>query len=697
MIPPPSNSPALGTPCPRSSRLWPILGAALVIAWCGTSAEAAAVEFIGTHGIPEKELRTAIGEQILDIDAKGLTTARADDAAYFLGMHYRKLGYARVDVKYEVRGSRLVLQINEGPRAFVRQIKFTGNRKHTDAELAEYFSGVTAEKLATEKVPYTEAEVSAGGDRVRGYYLSEGWLDATVDVSGTRLSADGTAADVVVAISEGQQYTLGEVSFGGDVHYSRAELIQGVGMKPEDPLKAQDPLTASLNTPGGPFTPALADAMQGSLRSWLRAKGHFNAQVAAEWSKDRAPGGKVPMRFVITAGPVFRVTRVDTRGLERVRPEFIQRRFDKITNATYDPEKIDEKYRELLRTGLFRTMHVVPKDDGGGHMHLEMDVEEAKQKEFGFELGYGSYEGLIASVTLGDRNFMRSGRPLTLKLESSGRGFQGELLYVDPWFLDSDWTLRARLYSQVRDELGYSKTAEGLRLEGSRKMTKHTEFTAFTEFQVADISSDEIDPLLLGPLNYTLASLGIAETIDYRDNPLNPKRGFIFTTSLELDSLDGSLSFGRVTARYSHYHGFKRSVLAWGVRAGWIIPVGDVEDVPIDLRYFNGGGTTVRSFAERELGPMDKGGHPLGGAFYTVANVEWDFPITTVLGGAVFADAGNLKTEASPGLDDMRFAIGVGLRYDLPIGPMRLDYGFNPSPRAGEDTGALHFSFGFAF
>jgi outer membrane protein assembly complex protein YaeT len=679
------------------AHFWAAAGAMLVLAWCSVEAKAASVEFVGARGIPEKELRTAIGEQIQDIDAKGLTTARADDAAYFLGMYYRKQGYARVDVKYEVRGARLVLQVSEGPRAFIRQIRFTGNRKHTDAELAEYFSGVKAEKLATEKVPYTEAEVSAGGDRVRGYYLSEGWLDAVVDVSGTRLSGDGTAADVVVAISEGQQYRLGEISFAGEVHYARAELLQGAGMKPEDPRKAEDPLTASLNAPGGPFTPALADAMQGSLRSWLRARGHFNAQVTAEWSKDRAPGGKVPVRFVITAGPVFRVTRVDARGLERVRPEFIQHRFDKITNATYNPEKIDEKYRELLRTGLFRTVHVVPKDDGGGRMHLEMDVEEAKQKEFGFELGYGSYEGLIASVTLGDRNFMRSGRPLTFKVESTGRGFQGELLYVDPWFLDSDWTLRARLYSQLRDELGYSKSAAGLRVEGSRKTTKHTELTAFTEFQVAHISSDEIDPVLLGPLNYRLASLGLAETLDFRDNPLNPKRGFVFTTSLELDALGGTITFGRATTRYSHYYGFKRSLLAWGVRAGWIIPVGDVEDVPIDLRYFNGGGTTVRSFSERDLGPKDKGGHPLGGAFYTVANVEWDFPITTTLGGALFVDAGNLKMEASPGLDDMRFAIGIGLRYELPIGPMRLDYGFNPSPRADEDIGALHFSFGFAF
>ena len=105
----------------------------------------------------------------------------------------------------------------------------------------------------------------------------------------------------------------------------------------------------------------------------------------------------------------------------------------------------------------------------------------------------------------------------------------------------------------------------------------------------------------------------------------------------------------------------------------------------------------MRSFAERKLGPKDIGGNPLGGDFYTVFNAEWDYPIKGALGGAVFADAGNLLGASEVSLDDMRYAIGVGLRYKLPIGPVRIDYGYNPSPKAGDASGAFHLSFGFAF
>jgi outer membrane translocation and assembly module TamA len=106
----------------------------------------------------------------------------------------------------------------------------------------------------------------------------------------------------------------------------------------------------------------------------------------------------------------------------------------------------------------------------------------------------------------------------------------------------------------------------------------------------------------------------------------------------------------------------------------------------------------VRSFGERDLGPHDPRGNPIGGEFYTVFNAEYTFPIWGDLLGAIFVDAGNLLRDArQPSLDDMRYALGVGLRYNLPIGPIRLDYGVNPDRRPDEDFGAFHFSFGFAF
>lgn len=641
---------------------------------------AATVEFEGGKAFDAARLRQAIAERVSEIETLGATPARADDAAFFLASFYRKEGYARAEVDYELRGTMVILRVNEGPMVKVHSLNFVGNEKVESAVLSRFFFGVPQEEIAAAGLKYHESEITAGADRVRGYYVSEGWLDAVVDTSGTKVSGDGTSADVLVRIVEGVRYQFGAVSISGAESYGREELIEALGMKAE-----------------GPFNPSSVEAMRGSLRSWLREKGHFEAEVTATAEPLGAVAGRIPVRFDVVSGPIFRITEVVPQGLTRLRPEFIAARFRSVTAGDYSPASLDEKYRELLRTGLFRSIRLAPVKVAPRGLRLNLEIQESKQKEFGFEAGYGSYDGITIQGRVADRNFLRTGRPLSLELKASQRGYEGELLHVDPWFLDSEWTLRTRLYSKVRDEDGYSQKGAGVRIDASRPIAPHWEFSAFTELAITNVTPDGIEPALLGPLDYTLMSAGIAQKIDRRDDPLNPRRGFLFLSSLELDALDGQLAFGRVTARYSHYRGFGKSLLAFGLRAGWIIPVGDADDVPIDLRYFNGGGGSVRSFSERNLGPKDSFGNPIGGSFYTVANLEWDFPIAGALGGALFADAGNLLHDATPGLNDLRFGIGAGLRYALPIGPMRIDYGYNPSPKPGEESGALHLSFGFAF
>jgi outer membrane translocation and assembly module TamA len=120
--------------------------------------------------------------------------------------------------------------------------------------------------------------------------------------------------------------------------------------------------------------------------------------------------------------------------------------------------------------------------------------------------------------------------------------------------------------------------------------------------------------------------------------------------------------------------------------------------VPIDERYFLGGASTVRSFNERELGVSKHQGYPTGGSAYSLLNVESDFPIWNALRGAVFFDTGSLS-ERGGTIPTGQFssALGLGLRYALPVGPVRLDIGFNPDRKPNEDWGAVHLSFGFAF
>jgi outer membrane protein insertion porin family len=414
-------------------------------------------------------------------------------------------------------------------------------------------------------------------------------------------------------------------------------------------------------------------------------------------------------------------------GLDRLHPSYVIKRFSRLEGKTYSPDVLDERFRTLMKTGLFNLLQIKPVRVDGHLLRLDISAEEAKSKEFGFSIGYGTYEGGIVGAQFRDRDLFGYGRPLTTSIEVSQRGYRGEILYEDPFFLDTDFAFKARLAAIRFDFDGYSKFDLGGRVELTRKITKQDEASLIFSVRHVKIIDADIKPKFLGDQNYFVNTLGFTNTLDMRESPFVTPRGFLINNTLDLASsaFGSDIEFIRGTIRTGYYlpfgpkpltpgvvedkpgtplqRWFQQSLIAFGARAGIIhsLTVSGPEEataIPIDERFFNGGSDTVRSFGERDLGPHDHKDHPLGGEFFTVFNVEYTFPIFGELQGAVFTDAGNLlPTSEEPGLDDMRYAIGAGLRYKLPVGPIRLDYGVNPDPHPQEDFGAFHFSFGFAF
>jgi outer membrane protein assembly complex protein YaeT len=649
------------------------------------NAERSKVQFSGHTTFKDEELRTAIGEQIREIDENGVTPARSDDAAYYVGAFYRKSGFAKVDTTYAINGPRVTIKIVEGPRSLLRKVTFTGNHAIPSTQLYQYMIGATPERMEKrpEDFPYNASEIASGADRVRGFYVSEGYLDAVVDASSVTVSAGGTRAEVLVKIEEHERYTFGDITFAGETIFPREVLLKALA-EPVD----------------GPFSRTKVTNTTRNLQSFYKAHGYYTAEVTVEADPKLAVNGRVAVKYTATPRDIFRFggVRVEnqTKPKPRLQESFLPRRFAHLAGETYDPAMLDETFREMLRTGLFTTLRLNPVALPDDTVRLDFTVEEAKAKEVGFTLGYGTYNGATAGVRLADRDLFGRGRPLSLSIDYTQRGLSGELLYVDPWLFETQFNFRARLFSAVREEEGYSKNELGARVDVGHRLFKRVEVAVFVQGETVTVSDASIDPALLGPTDYTLTSVGFTQTTDYRDNPINPTRGWVFTSSFDVADIDGEAGFLRGTARFSIYQPIGRKcLLALGARVGGLKPI--APSIPIDTRFFNGGGTTVRSFSERQLGPKDKQDNPLGGEFYTVLNAEFTFPIYRGFEGAVFVDAGNLTDWSNVGFSDMRYAVGVGLRYKLPVGPLRLDYGLNPSPRSNEEMGAFHFSFGFAF
>src|ERR687892_279008 len=671
------------------------------------------IEFRGQQAFDEKDLRVALKEEITTIDDFGLSPARADDLAFFLEVFYRKHGYAKVDVHYAIESeNRLRLDITEGPRFMLGTVTFDGNSREPNDKLFEYVVGPTRERYSKleKNLPFVAADMQEGAGLVHRLYVAEGFLDSDVDPPRYIFRDQANRVDVVIPIHEGQQYFFGSVSFSGQKIYDN-ETLRG----------------EMLDLLRQPFTDSRVADIPRRLQAYFKARGYYDVEVSATAAPEQAVNGRVPVQVVIHAGPVYRFDGITVTGLERLRPSYVIKRFSKLPGKTYSPDVLDERFRTLMRTGLFNIVQIKPVPVDGHLLRLDISAEEAKSKEFGFSIGYGTYEGGIAGVQYRDRDLFGYGRPLTTSIEVSQRGYRGEILWEDPFFFDTDFAFKARLAAFTFRFDGYTKFELGGRLELTRKLTKHDEAGVTFAVRHVKIIEADIKQPFLGDENYLVNTLGLTNTLDMRESPYVTPRGFLINNTLDLASsaFGSDIEFIRGTMRVGYYlpfgpkpltpglvedkpgtpfqRWFQQSAIAFGARAGIIhsLTVSGPEEataIPIDERFFNGGGDTVRSFAERDLGPHDRKGHPIGGEFFTVFNIEYTFPILGELQGALFTDAGNLlPTSEEPGLDDMRYAVGVGLRYKLPVGPIRLDYGVNPDPHEDEDFGAFHFSFGFAF
>ncbi len=672
------------------------------------------IDIEGEKSFSEKELRSQLKEQIATINDFGLTPARADDAAFFLELFYRKHGFMKTSVHYVIEsGQRLRLQIDEGRLFTLGTVTFGGNANEPTSRLFDYAMGPTRQRYSKlqKNLPFVASDVEEGADLVHRFYIAEGFLDAVVDKPHYAFHDDTGVVDALISVNEGRQYFFGQITFSGNTIYD-SELLRG---------QIKDLLDR-------PFTDARVADIPRRLQSYFKTRGYFAVKVEATAEPEAARDGRIPVQVAISAGPVYHFGDVSVTGLQRLRPSYVEKRFTSLQGQTYSPEVLDDKFRMLMRSGLFNLLQINPVPEPDDTLALQITAEEAKSKQLGFSAGYGTYEGLIGGVQYRELNLFGYGRPLTTSVEVSQRSYKGEIVYEDPYLFDTEFDLKTRVGALTFDYDGYSKFELGSSIGLSRKITKQYEVGAIFSVRHVEVTSASIPERFLGDTSYFINTLGFTQTLDLREDPLVNPRGFVAgnTVDVATSAFGSEIELIRATVRLGYYIPFgpkpltpgvatdqdapkspwerfwQQSSLAFGARMGGVHSLNhsgpdEPDTIPIDERFFNGGGTTVRSFGERDLGPLVHG-NPVGGEFFTVFNAEYTFPIYGELQGAIFYDAGNLlPTSEHIGLDDMRYAIGGGLRYKLPIGPIRLDYGVNPDPHRGEDQGAFHFSFGFAF
>ncbi|MCB9907298.1 MAG: BamA/TamA family outer membrane protein [Planctomycetes bacterium] len=617
----------------------------------------------------------------------------ADDCAYELEQAYLAEGFEAVLVHVQVldKPPGLAFKIEEGARALIAEWSWPG---------AVAAPGLNPNDLAAlygteDPLPFVQARLQSLPSKVEDQYRAQGYLDAHVDPAEVTALANPSQRRLVVRVTPGTRYRLAECAHDLD-----------------PAIAAEAKLDAALRAVYGPadahpfFQPRWMPQWVRAAEHALGQAGYLDARVQADWTTS---GDEVRVQLHIQPGQTVRLGSIVLPEELHVRDRFVLHHMGLQPGQTLTPKELDDAVMGLYRTGRFGSVRLTLEGEGA-ERDLRVDLSEQAQREAFIEPGYGSFEGLRLRGGIRYHNIGGVARSLRVEGVVAERARRVLVGWNDPWTLGNDWILDVNWDSSLRKLPAFTRTTTSLSAFASRSFGEHFRWTTDVGLRNSFIAVSDVRVDLLGDPasdgiraeDLTSSTLEWGLAYDSRNHPLLPRSGQLASLNLQY-----ALAASGTTPRYTQvqlgWSGYrrlgKRQTLAVGMRAAAILPEGDGA-LPLGLRLFSGGENTVRSFREDELGPTDASGTPLGGEGRSTLSVE----LLQDLGdshwqAAAFVDLGNVVDNASDlfRARDVETALGLGIRYVLPIGPVRMDWGFNPNATDSQPQSVLYISVGMAF
>ncbi|HEX2254043.1 MAG TPA: outer membrane protein assembly factor BamA [Thermoanaerobaculia bacterium] len=641
---------------------------------------------------------------------------------------YQAQGHYEVEVDYREERVDGVLEVTvivePGPRFELEEIDFVGNEQVSDSQLRELM--VTAESNLLSRLPLVggeaglvDAELDADLDNIRGYYALQGFADARIGPA--EVDRDGGDLRITIPIVEGERRRVVELGF------------EGVEAIPEDTLRDLLPLEA-----GGPFHPLLLEESELVIRARYEEQGFDAAQVSGrtEWNTERT---LVDVIFDVLEGPRTVVDRIIVRGNDDTKSEVIRRTIGLDAGDAVSRGRLLEVERALYQLGIFSRVEVeltsAPLGETTRDVVIRVEEGEVRQLVYGAtydsELGFGGTAGFSHANLLG--------RAIRGRIDAQVLERQQQFrLFVDqPYFFDYAVPVTYSLFQLQYRRDAFEVESRGGRVEAVKQLGRTRfglayDYRNVTNTPRTDIreSDDPDDDLRRQDQEIRVSSIIPNVLIDRRDDPISPRTGWntIAQVQYAFPVLSAEADWLKLFVQQTHYFDVGFGTLALSGRAGGIEPFSELPDdvqdpflpsrdeiadlpsrkVFIAERFFAGGSNSHRAYEQDELGipfatcrgadggfvepcsatlirQRDEDGKfeivPVGGNGLALLNLDYRFPIFGPVEGTVFFDTGNVWADwRDIDFDGFRHGTGLGIRYDSPIGPLRLEAGYPLNP-----------------
>ncbi|MBI2215621.1 MAG: outer membrane protein assembly factor BamA [Acidobacteria bacterium] len=648
--------------------------------------------------------------------------------------YYQARGYyfAEIEVNEKREGNRLTIEFltKPGKRYAIGKVRFVGNVVVPADEIAKVIETAkpsvlqkTFDLFARQGLGVTQAKLDDDRSAIEAFYRSKGFIAVTTETPRINVISEGEL-EVIFPIVEGPQTMLQSVAVEGNYAIATERL-------PE--------LLARAGEPASPRNIAL-DTI--SIQSAYDKAGFPDSRVEpiTAYTADRTSADLI---YKVIEGTRFRIGEVAVVGnsytderVVRIRTKDLLKRGRPLSFAT-----LNEAQRELYKLSVFGRVSIVPKPQSGTSQDrdLEIRVEEGKAVRLTGSVGYSTDENYRVSATISHRNIFGTGRYLGLETVYSEPKQKVVLTFQEPFTFNQNMPTQVSVFQddELKDDVLLER--RGMFVELSKLLRRDLRVALRYDYRVVnytcDASLDEeqcnTQIVLIGQEEKEDTIASVTQTVfwDRRNDVLDPKKGFLVLGSLEyafpVFSAEPKFLKGYLQANW--YQPVGKATLALSARGGAIDPRSNLDDpinpTPYSERFFGGGENSHRGFRLDRLGifgdvnpftgEFDPPGAtifdnsdpalaftPQGGNAMLIGNVELRYPLSESLGIATFVDVGQVwRLVSTIDLDYLKYAVGAGVFYRTPVGPIRFDLAYNlDADEAHNESKWLEFiTIGFAF
>lgn len=642
------------------------------------------IEFVGNRRIGTSTLQEKIDLKLGTV----YNPVDVQKAVSTLKDHYEEEGYFEVQIAPETErvaegDVKVVFRITEGRRITIERIVIEGAKGLTPRLIKRVMATQERQFFILRGIVQRQ-RVEEDMERILLLYNDYGYIQARVE--GHEISVDEKRARVTIAIKivEGPQFTVGSVG------------VTGTNVLPVEEVRRQVKLA-----PGDVFSRSkLRESVEG-IRDLYSSIGRASVDVGPITSQDPA-ARKVNLTLEITEGPEVFVERINISGNVRSQEKILRREIPMAEGDLFTSQKLDRARQRLVNLGYFETVKAsTAPGSAKDKIAVNIEVTERPTGLFSLGGGYSSADGFLGLIDLSQRNFLGKGWEVSLRLRGGARTQQGVVSFTEPWLFDRPLSAGFDLFNNRRVFLDFTVDSLGAGLRLSHPFLEfwrgHLNYRLSRD-EISDVS-DQASTVLTSEEGTTITSLiGGAVTRDTRDNVFATTKGGLLSLATDVAGLGGDNKFLKTVGSISYFHPvFWGTVLSGRVEAGYGFGFGD-QDLPLFERFFLGGPNSIRGRKARQISPVDASGTRIGGTSEVLLNLEHVIPIGFGIRLATFFDAGNVygfTKDFDP--TDTREAAGVGMRWQSPFGPIRLDWGYNLDRRKGESPTEFHFSVGSTF